>query len=104
MHIFGTICFCYVQNETKLDPRCEKKGIFVSCDKQNPAYLIYFPEITAIKRVKCVKSTDSYDNSSLSKPDKNTINPEYLITHERQPKHQRRGANKPLSNLTKKET
>ena len=47
MHIFSTICFCYVQNKTKLDPRCEK-GIFVGYDKQSPAYLTYFPETTAI--------------------------------------------------------
>ena len=58
MHIFGTTCFCYVQNKTKLDPRCEK-GIFVSYDKQSPAYLIYFPETTPIKRVGYVKFTDS---------------------------------------------
>ena len=57
---------CYVQNKAKLDPRCEK-GIFVDYDKQSPAYLIYFPESKAIKRVRCVKSTDSYDNSSLTK-------------------------------------
>ena len=81
MHIFGTICFCYVQNKTKLDPHCEK-GIFVGYDKQSPAYLIYFPEAMAIKRVRRVIFTDSYDNSSLSKPDKNTENPEYLITYE----------------------
>ena len=54
------------QNKTKLDPHCEK-GIFVSYDKQSPAYLIYFPESTAIKRARCVKFTDSYDNSSLTK-------------------------------------
>ena len=54
MHIFGTTSFCYVQNKMKLDPHCEK-GIFVSCDKQSPTYLTYFPETTAIKRVKCVK-------------------------------------------------
>ena len=81
MHIFGTTCFCYVQNKTKLDPHFEK-GIFVGYDKQSPAYLIYFPETVAIKRVRCVKFTDSYDNSSLLKPDKNTENPEYLITYE----------------------
>ena len=49
MHIFGTTCFCYVQNKTKFDPRCEK-GIFVAYDKQNLVYLIYFPKTTAIKR------------------------------------------------------
>ena len=48
MHIFCMTCFCYVQNKRKLDSRCEK-GIFVSYDKQSPAYLIYFLETTAIK-------------------------------------------------------
>ena len=85
MHIFGTTCFCYVQNKTKLDPRCEK-GIFVGYEKQSPAYLIYFPGTTVIKRVWCVKFADSYDNRSLSKPDKNTDYPEYLVTEDVQPK------------------
>ena len=48
-------------------------------------YLIYFPEMMAIKRVRYVKFTNSYDNSSLSKPDNNTKNPEYLITYEVEP-------------------
>ena len=39
----------------------------------------------AIKRIRCVKFIDSYDNSSLLKPDNNTINPEYLITYEGEP-------------------
>ena len=79
MHIFDITCFCYVQKKMKLDPCCEK-GIFVNYDKLSPAYLVYFLETTAIKRVRCVKFTDSYYNSSLSKPDKNTKYPEYLIT------------------------
>ena len=70
MHIFGTTCFCYVQNKKKLEPRCEK-GIFVGYDKQSPAYLIYFPETKAIKRVRCVKFTDSSNNSCLSEPGEN---------------------------------
>ena len=81
MHIFGTTCFCYVQNKTKLDP-CEK-GIFAGYDKQSPAYLIYFMETMAIKKVKCVKFTDSDDNNSQLKPDKNTKFPEYLIIYNR---------------------
>ena len=84
MHIFGSACFCHVQNKTQLDPRCEK-GIFVSYDIQSPAYLIYFPETMIIKRVRYGKFTDSYDNSSLSKPDKNIGIPEYLITYDVEP-------------------
>ena len=73
MHIFGTTCFCYVQNKTKLET-CEK-GIFVSYDKQSPAYLIYFSETMAIKKVRCVTFTNSYDN-------RNTKNSESLITYD----------------------
>ena len=68
----------------KLDP-CVK-GIFVSYDKQSPTYLIYFRETIAIKRVKSVKFTDSNDNSSLSKPDKNIEFSDYLTTYDIQPK------------------
>ena len=85
MHIFGMTCFCYVQNKMKLDPHCEK-GIFVGYDKQSPGYLIYFLETTAIKRVRCLKFTDSYDNSPLLKLDKNTKFLKYLITYDVQPK------------------
>ena len=84
-HIFGTSCFCYVQKNKKLYPRCEK-GIFVGYDKQSPAHLFYFSETTAIKRVRYVKFTDSYDNSSLSKPDNNTKFTECLITYDVQSK------------------
>ena len=38
MHSFGTICFAYVQEKTKLDAG------FIGYDKGNPAYLIYYPE------------------------------------------------------------
>ena len=58
------------------------KIIFVGYDKQSPPYLMYFPETTAIKRLRCVRFTNSYDNCSLSKPDKNTEFPEYLITYD----------------------
>ena len=42
MHIFGTICYSYVHQKKKLDPR-SKKGIFLGYDGQSPAYLVYFP-------------------------------------------------------------
>ena len=64
MHIFSTTCFCYIQSKQKLKPHSEK-GIFVGYDKQSPTYLIYFPETEAIKRVRHVKFTNSYDNSPL---------------------------------------
>ena len=74
---------------------------------KSPAYLIYFPETTTIKRVRCVKFTDSYDNRSLSKLDKNTEFPEYLITYDVRAKdflHGMGGANNPLSHPTEKKT
>ena len=80
----------------KLEP-CEK-GIFVGYDKQSPVYLIYFSETIAIKKVRCVKFINSYDDSTLLKPD-NTENPEFVITWRTtasQPKLQRGGANNPL--------
>ena len=66
MHILGTTSFCYVQNKTNLYPLYEK-GIFVGYDKRSPAYLIYFQESTAIKRVWCVKFADLYNNSPQMK-------------------------------------
>lgn len=44
MQKFGSVCYTYKQLEKgKLDPRCEE-GIFVSYDKNSPAYLVYYPE------------------------------------------------------------
>ena len=40
MHIFGTTCFRYIQNNMKYDPHCEN-GIFVSCDKQSLTSFIF---------------------------------------------------------------
>ncbi len=64
MLIFGLTCFCYVHNKKELELHSEK-GIFVDYVKQSLAYLIYFPETKAIKRVRCVKFTDFYDSSLL---------------------------------------
>ena len=43
MHIFGTICFAYVQDKGKLDPPSEE-GIFLGYDMYSPAYIIYLPK------------------------------------------------------------
>ena len=69
----------------KLEPYCEKV-ILGRYDKQIPVYFIYFPKIMAIKRVRCVKFTNSYDNSTLSKADNNTKDPESLISYDVEPK------------------
>ena len=33
MHVFGVVCYAYVQNAKKLEPR-SKEGIFVGYDKE----------------------------------------------------------------------
>ena len=56
------------------------KKVFVGYEKQSLAFLIYFPETKAIKRVRCVKFTDSYDSSPLPKPgeDEQMVLSEYI--------------------------
>ena len=39
MHIFGSICYAYVQDKGKLDPRSQE-GIFLGYDTNSPAYVI----------------------------------------------------------------
>ncbi|KAK3880550.1 hypothetical protein Pcinc_014947 [Petrolisthes cinctipes] len=60
MHIFGTVCYSYIQNCKKLDARCER-GVFVGYDGQSPAYLVYLPEKREVRRVRCVKFTDRFE-------------------------------------------
>ena len=62
MSVFGTVCYAYVQNTKKLDPRSEK-GLFVGYDRDSPAYLVYFKGTGDIKRVRCVKFTNKFDGS-----------------------------------------
>ena len=65
MAIFGTECYAYTQNKSKLDARCDK-GIFLSYDKGSPAYLVLFPESGIIKKVRNVKFTNKF---GVNKPD-----------------------------------
>jgi hypothetical protein len=64
MHVFGTVCYAYVQNKTKLDARCEK-GAFVGYDKASPAFLVYFKEKNEIRRVRMCKLTEKCEVSNL---------------------------------------
>lgn len=50
MHVFGSLCYAYVQNAKKLEPRSNKRS---------PAYLVYYPESRRVERVRCVKFFDS---------------------------------------------
>ena len=63
MHIFGTVCYGYVQNKKKLDALCEQ-GIFLGYDMESPAYLIYFPEKDDVKQVRCVKFSENFECSN----------------------------------------
>lgn len=48
MHIFGSICYTYVQVKKKLDATGEKE-LFLMYGKGRPAYLVYFPASGAIR-------------------------------------------------------
>ena len=67
MHVFGTVCYAYVQNKKKLDARSEE-GIFVGYDNQSPAYIVYFPKIDDVKRVRCVKFCEDFYEKPESSP------------------------------------
>ena len=68
MHVFGTTCFAYEQNKTKLDARC-REGIFVGYDKNSPAYLVYYPDTNEIRRCRCVKFKDVKPEREVSSDD-----------------------------------
>ena len=50
LHIFGTLCYPYIEEyKKKLDARCSE-GIFVGYDKSSPSYLVYHPKSDTVKR------------------------------------------------------
>ena len=61
IHIFGPLCYAYVQDKTKLDRRAEK-DIFVAYDRYSPAYLVYCPQANTVKKVRYVKLNERFDN------------------------------------------
>ena len=44
-----------------MDPRAEK-GIFVGYDRSSPAFLVYCPQAKTVRKVRCVKFTENFDN------------------------------------------
>lgn len=64
MHVFGSPCHAYVQNKKKLDPRSQQ-GVFIGYDGLSPAYLVYFPEINDVKRVRCVKFSNNFNQENV---------------------------------------
>ena len=76
MSVFGTTCFAYIQNKTKLDPRSEK-GIFVGYDTESPAYPVYFKKSDAVRKVRCVRFTNRFDDISTIETSVNVDDSEY---------------------------
>ena len=58
LHVFGSVCYYYVEKKKKLDQRYQK-GYFVGYDRDSPAYLVY--DAGSVKRVRCVKFTEKFD-------------------------------------------
>ena len=54
------LCIC-AQNTTKLDSRAEK-GTFLGYDRSSPAFLVYCPRAKTVRKVRCVKFTENFDN------------------------------------------
>ena len=65
MHVFGSTCYAFIQNAKKLDAR-SRKGIFVGYDKGSPSYLVYYPELDKVEKVRCVKFSDSFQLDEMS--------------------------------------
>ena len=59
MHIWGTVCYAYIQNKGKLDPRSEE-GIFLGYDRYSPAYIVYLPSSKTFRKVRNVKFTEKF--------------------------------------------
>ena len=60
MHLFGSICYGYENDKSKLNPR-STKGIFVGHDRYSPAYLLINPENGKVKKYRCVKFLDTFE-------------------------------------------
>ena len=61
LHIFGSVCYSYLNNGKKLDPR-SKKGYFVGYDKYSPSYLVYYKEENKVMKHRVVHFTDKFEN------------------------------------------
>ena len=79
MHVFGSVCYAYVQDAKKLEPR-SKEGLFVAYDKRSPAYLVYYPQSMKVERVRCVKFFDSSSTHSQVPLSEEEIAPRPIVT------------------------
>ena len=58
---FGTKCFAYVQNKSKLDSRAVE-GQYVGQDPTSPAHLVYVKQKNEVQRVRTVRFCKSSPN------------------------------------------
>ena len=65
LHVFGSVCFAYIHNQKKLDPRCHK-GLFVGYDKYSPSYLVFLPESNRVMKFGTVKFTEKFESEASS--------------------------------------
>ena len=61
LHISSSICYSYLNNGKKLDPR-SKKGYFVGYDKCSPSYLVYHKEENKVMKHRVVHFTNKFEN------------------------------------------
>ena len=63
LHVFGSVCYTYIEgHKKKLDDR-GRKGLFVGFDKNSPSYLVYYPENNTVLKHRVVKFTDKFEVS-----------------------------------------
>ena len=69
MHVFGSVCYSYIEHhKTKLDPR-SKRGIFIGFAKESPAFLVYYSDTRKVIKCRCVKFTDMIKKDVRRKDD-----------------------------------
>ena len=79
LHIFGSVCYPYVPNTKKLDPRCQK-GYFVGYDRDSPSYLVYYPDNRTVMKHRLVTFTDKFQNI-LAEPEPFIMNTDGAEQH-----------------------
>ena len=63
LHAFGTLCYPYVHNAKKLEPR-SRKGYIVGYDRDSPSYLVYYPKTKNVMKHRVVKFTEKFQEIS----------------------------------------
>ena len=75
IHLFGSVCYAFIEgHKKKLDDR-SKKGYFVGIDKDSPSSLVFYPETNTVMKHRRVKFTDQYEMSTISETSEKVENP-----------------------------